>query len=41
MTVTATAKRRRSQARLRNGRKLSKADFKEMLLAKTRRKDKR
>jgi hypothetical protein len=38
MCTTATAKRRRKQAKLRKGRKTSKLDRKAMLLAKQRRK---
>jgi hypothetical protein len=36
MTVTATAKRRRRQARMINGRKADRNTFKQMILAKMR-----
>jgi hypothetical protein len=36
MTVTATAKRRRTQARMFNGRKVSRLDFKRRMLAQRR-----
>lgn len=36
MTVQATAKRRRRQAKMINGRKVNKLDFKRMLIAKAR-----
>jgi hypothetical protein len=36
MTVTATAKRRRSEARMINGRKASRLDKKRMLIAQSR-----
>jgi hypothetical protein len=36
MTVTATAKRRRRQMRLLNGRKVNRLDFKRKLMAQSR-----
>jgi hypothetical protein len=36
MTVCATAKRRRRQARLLNGRKVNRLDFKRKLMAQSR-----
>lgn len=36
MTVTATAKRRRRQAKMNNGRKINRVEFKRMIIAKMR-----
>ena len=36
MTVTATAKRRRRQARMLDGRKIDRIDFKRKMMAKAR-----